>query len=357
MTHIEPTRVGGSLGLFDHENLEGKKMKKKRRTIPDLSLITAHASLAIAVALCAGMVLGATGAVAHGNPADDGVCTRTTQVAYAGCWYDVEDNYRIAVAKCLNETDANAGATCMEDARAARSDEKIECGDVRDARNDVCDSLTAGDGAYDPPIDSISWVPANLINGNTYYPLIPGTVDTFENTDGEKIVVTVTNKTTKIMGVPVRVVTDVVRMDGKVTENTVDWYAEDTDGNVWYFGEQTQAAVEDTKLVTVDGSWEAGVDGAKPGIIMPAVPVKGNVYRQEWLLGDAEDVAGILSVKASASAPAASCASTCVKTHDYSPLEPDASESKFYAPGIGVIVVLDDNNPAFRERLIGHVTP
>ena len=245
----------------------------------------------------------------------------------------------------------------MDDARAERRDEKGQCVEVRDARNEVCDALTAGGGAYDPPIDSISWVPADLIDGNIYFPLIPGTVDTFKNTDGETIVVTVTGRTTEIMGVPVRVVADVAKVGGKIIEETIDWYAEDTDGNVWYFGERTRAVVEDSKLFSVDGSWQAGVDGAKPGIIMPASPVKGNVYRQEWLLGDAEDVAGVLSVKASASAPAASCTNTCVKTHDVSPLEPDNSESKFYAPGVGVIVVRDDNNPAFKEELVTHSGP
>ena len=313
---------------------------------------SAYVLLAVAAALCAGLVLGATEATAHGNKPGDGVCRGTTQLAFTGCSFDVADNYKIAVAKCLNETDASARAECMDDARSTLREERSECGDVKDARNDVCDSLTAGGGAYDPPVDSISWLPANLIDGNTYFPLVPGTVSTYENTDGERIVVTVTGETTQIMGVPVRVVTDVVQLDGKVTENTVDWYAEDTDGNVWYFGERTEAAVEDTKLVTVDGSWEAGVDGAKPGIIMPAAPMVGDVYRQEWLLDDAEDVGEVLSTNASASAQSASCANTCVKTHDYSPLEPDASESKFFAPGIGVIVVLDDNDPAFKEELV-----
>ena len=88
------------------------------------------------------------------------------------------------------------------------------------------------------------------------------------------------------------------RWTARVIESTVDWYAEDTDGNVWYFGERTKAAVEDSKLISVDGSWQAGVDGAEPGIIMPAVPTVGDVYRQEWLLGDAEDVGEVLSTKA-----------------------------------------------------------
>jgi hypothetical protein len=86
--------------------------------------------------------------------------------------------------------------------------------------------------------------------------------------------------------------------------------------------------------------------------IVPAVFTVGDVYRQEWLLGDAEDVAENLSITESESTPAASCSGDCAKTHEYSPLEPDVSESKFYATGVGVIVTLDDNDPAFREELV-----
>ncbi len=151
--------------------------------------------------------------------------------------------------------------------------------------------------------------------------------------------------------------TDVVEVGGNTTENTIDWYAQDVAGNVWYFGENTLATNPDNLLISIEGAWETGVDGAKPGIVMPAVFTVGDVYRQEWLLGDAEDVAENLSMTETESVPqagpaVASCTGNCLKTHEYSPIEPDKSESKFYAPNVGVIVTLDDNDPTFREELV-----
>lgn len=286
------------------------------------------------------------------------VCSKTAQVAYKACGYDVRDNYLTTQAQCLNLIDATEKATCYADAKETRQDETTYCGDVRDARLEVCGALTMGGGPYDPPIETISFLPADQIDGNEYFPLIPGTQNIYQNTAGETITVTVTYETTEILGIPVRVVSDVVEVDGETLEDTLDWYAEDSDGNVWYMGETTMAANDENMLISVDGSWEAGVDYAEPGIIMPAgVPTVGDVYRQEMLLGDAEDIAEILSTTETESAPStgtavASCSGTCVKTHDYSPLEPDLSESKFFAPGVGVIVVLDNNDPEFREELI-----
>jgi hypothetical protein len=137
--------------------------------------------------------------------------------------------------------------------------------------------------------------------------------------------------------------------DGEVIEDTFDWYAQDKDGNVWYFGE-IALNFEDGQLVDIEGSWTAGVDGAKAGIIMKARPAVGDVYRQEFFLGDAEDMGEVLSVKASASVPApgASCDGDCLLTRDWTPLEPDAEEEKSYAPGIGPILEV---NPETKERV------
>jgi hypothetical protein len=281
------------------------------------------------------------------------VCSQTTQLAYNACGEDVSDNYLIAQAKCLNVTDMHEKRTCQRDAISARREEKTQCGEVRDARQEVCDALTMGGGPYDPPIDAIDWVDADAIVGNEYFPLKPGTQWVYNNTDDETITVTVTDETAEIEGIPVRVVTDVVvDGDGNTTEDTEDWYAQDSDSNVWYVGENTLATNPDNMLVSTEGAWETGVDGAKPGIIMPAVFNVGDVYRQEFLLGDAEDIAENLSMSETESTPAASCSGNCLKTHEYSPLEPDVSESKFYAPNVGVIVTLDDNDPAFREELV-----
>jgi hypothetical protein len=326
-------------------------MSKKQRFFSADPLRTSL-NLAIVVLLAGGACFGMTDAAAGSQGKTDKVCAQTTKVAFKGCGKDVQDNYLIAQAKCLNLANPDEQDTCLTDAKSVREDEKSECRDVRDARIELCGALTMGGGPYDPVIDPANFVPADQIIGNTYFPLKKGTKWVYENTAGETDTVTVTDQTTEIVGIPVVAVSDVVQVGGNTTENTVDWYAQDVDGNVWYFGEDTMATNPDNMLTSVEGAWETGVEGAKPGIIMPAVFTIGDVYRQEWLLGDAEDAAENLSMTETESAPAASCSGNCLKTHEYSPLEPDTSESKFYAPNVGVIVTLDDNDPTFREELV-----
>jgi hypothetical protein len=319
-------------------------------------------NLAIAVLLAGGMSVGTTDAAA-GSGKTDKVCTQTASIAFKACGNDVKDNYLIAQGKCLNLTDAAEKATCLADAKSTSQDDKSQCSDVRNARNELCGALTMGGGPYDPPLDPDNFVSsADQIVGNTYFPLKRGTKWVYVNNavPPETITVTVTDQTTEIAGIPVVAVTDVATVDGNTTENTVDWYAQDTDGNVWYFGENTMATNPDNMLTSVDGAWETGVEGAKPGIVMPAVFTVGEVYRQEFLLGDAEDVAeNLSSTDATASVPTLNnatpvwvCNGICLKTHEYSPIEPDTSESKFYLPDVGVILTLDDNDPTFREELV-----
>jgi hypothetical protein len=316
-------------------------------------------NLAIAVLLAGGMSLGTTDAAAGGGKTDK-VCTQTASIAFKACGNDVKDNYLIAQGKCLNVSDAAEKSTCLADAKSTAQDDKSQCKDVRDARVELCGALTMGGGPYDPTIDPANFVPANQIIGNTYFPLKKGTKWVYENTAGETDTVTVTDQTTEIQGVPVVAVSDVVQVSGNTTENTIDWYAQDLDGNVWYFGENTMATNPDNMLTSVDGAWETGVEGAKPGIVMPAVFTVGEVYRQEFLLGDAEDIAENLSnTDATASVPTLNnatpmwvCNGDCLKTHEYSPIEPDTSESKFYMSDVGVILTQDDNDPTFREELV-----
>lgn len=320
-------------------------------------------SLAVVPLIAMGVALTSSEAGAHGRHREGGgraarVCSTTARVAYKACGKDVQDNRLIAEAKCLNVSDADERDACFEDARSTSQDERGECEDVRDARLGVCEALTIGGGPYDPEIDPTRFVAADAIDGNGYFPLKPGTEWVYQNTDDETITVTVTDETVEISGVPARVVTDVVvDGDGHTTEDTQDWFAEDVDGNVWYFGERTIASDPESLLATAEGSWETGVDGAKPGIVMPAVFVVGDVYRQEFLLGDAEDIAENLSQTETESVPeggptVASCDGDCLETHEYTPIEPDQSESKFYAKDVGVILTLDDNDPSFREELV-----
>src|SRR5919205_1338378 len=173
---------------------------------------------------------------------------------------------------------------------------------------------------------------------NPYYPLEPGTTYTFEGVAAggqETDIVTVTHQTKVVMGVRCVVVRDEVRTNGALTELTYDWYAQDDDGNVWYFGEDSHEYSGGTPT-TAYGSWRAGVDGAQPGIVMPGTPARGQRYRQEYRRGQAEDMAEILRLNDDAKVPY-DVFHDVVVTKDFSPLEPGIIEPKYYASGVGVV--------------------
>jgi hypothetical protein len=188
---------------------------------------------------------------------------------------------------------------------------------------------------YNPVID-----PANFVSEitNPYFPMKPGTVFKFEGTrDGvaRRDEMTVTDETKMIMGVKTIVVRDVASSDTEIVEKTVDWYAQDKDGNVWYFGEDT-AEYASGKVTNTDGTWMAGVDGAIPGIIMMAKPTVGEGYRQEYRPGVAEDYAKVIKTDATAGGPSGQYENVVV-TEDTDLLDKAKFEHKWFAPGIGPI--------------------
>jgi hypothetical protein len=190
---------------------------------------------------------------------------------------------------------------------------------------------------------------------NRYWPMEPGGRWVYRERDGEggvqRVVVTVTGETRRIAnGIEARVVHDVVSQGGEPVEVTDDWYAQDTAGNIWYLGERT-AEYEDGKVVSTAGSWEAGVDGAQPGIAMPAEPQPGLAYRQEHYAGEAEDRAKVLSTGEQAEVPFGPFTEV-VLTKDLVPLEPRVLEYKLYAPGIGPVMTLDVSGASGREELL-----
>jgi hypothetical protein len=173
---------------------------------------------------------------------------------------------------------------------------------------------------------------------NRYFPLTPGTTYVYEGTkDGapQRNEVTVTRDSKTIVGVRCVVVHDVVREEGNLVEETFDWYAQDSEGNVWYFGEDSKE-YEGGKVTSTKGSWEAGVDGAQPGIVMEASPTVGDTYRQEYYQGEAEDMGKVLNVSESTAVSAGSYRQVIV-TEDFTPLEPDVVEHKYFAPDVGFI--------------------
>jgi hypothetical protein len=190
---------------------------------------------------------------------------------------------------------------------------------------------------------------------NPYWPLVPGSRWVYRESDGEggvqRVVVTVTGKTKRIAnGIEARVVRDVVSQDGKPVEVTDDWYAQDRDGNLWYMGEST-AEYENGKLVSREGSWEAGVDGAQPGVALPADPRQGMAYRQEYYTGHAEDEGEVLNSGGQVEVPFGHFTDV-VTTKDTTPLEPRVVEYKFYAQGVGPVLTLDVSGASGREELI-----
>jgi hypothetical protein len=182
--------------------------------------------------------------------------------------------------------------------------------------------------AYAPVIDPADF---STTIDNPYFPLPPGTTYVFEG-GTERNEVAVTHDTKVIMGVTTVVVHDRVWDEGVLSEETYDWYAQDSAGNVWYFGEDTKK-FEGTSVNT-EGSWLAGVDGAAPGVIMLADPQVGDIYREEYLAGHAEDVAKITKIGGSATVAAGTYADILL-TENSTQLEPDVVEEKTYAPGVG----------------------
>jgi hypothetical protein len=194
---------------------------------------------------------------------------------------------------------------------------------------------------------------------NPWMPLRVGARWVYRETDGEggeqKVEVTVLDEAREVMGIEVRVVHDVVTEAGEPVEDTFDWYAQDADGNVWYLGEETKE-FENGKVATTAGSWEAGVDGAQPGILVPAEPEDGMTYRQEHYAGEAEDAAEVLSLDERVEVTFGSFDGVLM-TKDFTPLEPEILEHKFYARGVGMVLALAISGGSDREELVEFTSP
>jgi hypothetical protein len=184
---------------------------------------------------------------------------------------------------------------------------------------------------------------------NPYWPMAPGSRWVYR--DGrQRIVVTVLGRTRQVAGAQARVVHDRVTENGMLVEDTYDWYGQDRRGNVWYLGEDTRE-YENGRVVSTEGSWEAGVDGARAGIIMPARPRVGMRYRQEYYAGHAEDKGEVLYLRERVEVPAGRYRRVLV-TRDWTPLEPNVVEHKFYARRVGPVLTLGISGGAAREELV-----
>jgi hypothetical protein len=215
----------------------------------------------------------------------------------------------------------------------------------------------SGIGPSNPTFD-----PANFVATvtNQFFPLPPGRIQFYQGqadgaaqTDSAEVL----SETKTILGVAATVVHDRVYTEGALTEDTFDWYAQDKDGNVWYLGEDTKE-LDNGQVVSTQGSWEAGVNGAEAGIIMWADPSAhlGVEYRQEFARGVAEDLGKIVAVNQNVTVPFGSLTG-CVKTEDRNALEPGVLENKFYCPDIGITFETTVQGGSDRNELVEVIGP
>ena len=243
---------------------------------------------------------------------------------------DPTPRLRPPLAVALGVTLAVAGA-------AACGDDTSATDQAAPAEDDAAPVIDPGDGGdYRPEID-----PADFVDeiDNRYLPLRPGSRWVYEGNDEgqtERIEVEVTDDRREVMGISAVVVRDTVHVDGELAEDTFDWFAQDREGNVWYLGEDSRE-YEDGQVSSTEGSWEAGVDGALPGIVMPADPTVGDAYRQEYYAGEAEDLAEVSGLDVSESVAYGNFDNLLVIA-EWNPLEPDVTEDKYYAPGVGTVL-------------------
>ena len=281
-----------------------------------------------------------------------GPCSSAAVSMMQACGVDVMDDIFESTAICTDIADDIDRADCLADAELDKAENEEECEAVFDARLALCADVN--DAAHEPmfgegfaanfvnPLDIGGVVPVN-----PWFPLVTGNRWVYEG-DGETIEVEVTDQTKLIDGITCVVATDTASEEGVVVEITGDWYAQDVTGNVWYCGEISRNfevfagdVPEEPELVDIDGSWKAGRDGSEAGILLPFTPVVGETIRQEVAYGEAEDAITIESLSETEASPGGACVANCLMTTDFTPLEPDVAENKFYAPGLGLIVEVD----------------
>ena len=306
----------------------------------------------IAVAIC----LAFTG---RSGAQSGGYCTQTADTLLDACRASVLADGAVGKAICINVTAPSAQKTCLDDLADSQDEANALCVGQHDTRLAACEVL--GEDRYDPDFRPARFDnPRRPSHPNPYFPL--GVGKHWEYRSATQVnTVDVVNETKRIAGVDCIVFRDLV-FEGSLThEATDDWYCPAKDGSVWYFGEETKD-FETFKgddpirpeLVSIDGSFKAGRDGDKPGIIALASPQVGDVYLEEFSLANAEDVTEILSTTYSyghdpvldeavpGELAQRFCAGDCVVTKNYSLLEPGLFARKYYARGVGTILEVEN---------------
>ena len=286
-------------------------------------------------------------------PEDGRYCTGTARAMFEACRGEGEPNNWKAIAICINIDDDDDREECFDELVPERREATRECRAQLTARRELCEKL--GEDRYEPEFepDLFDNDFRRLTRPNPYYPLGIGYQWIFRAPD-EMTIIEVLNKTKLIEGVTCIVVNDMVSVNGRVVEDTNDWIAQARDGDVYYCGEEVKDfetfagdVPEEAELVSMEGSFKVGRDDDKPGILFRYAPTKGETYRQEFSLGNAEDAADVLSTSYAFGKDAELdrfvpraladlfCPGDCIVTQEYTPLEPHSVERKYYASGIG----------------------
>ena len=316
--------------------MKTKNIESNLHTAPARRLRRSKATLLAAIAAFA------LSGFAHAESCNNEVGIVTARLVYHSDLNNALSDYNIALAKANNEPTAAARSSARKQAGTGYKDAVDKAKAQFQARRDLVDDLH--EERYNPAIDPANFLsPAEIAaHPNPLYPLIPGTTMNYRSITGSdttNTAIVVTRETRTLLGVTCIVVRDTAKINGALHEDTVDFFAQDRSGNVWYFGENTAEYV-DGLISSITGSWLAGVDEARPGIVMFATPVVGKAYRQELLFTEAEDAAEIVALNESVTVPAGTYAH-CLKTEDITPIEPDALEFKYYAPGVGNVLTVD----------------
>ncbi len=321
---------------------------ERKQDLPKAGAWAAFGGTLVTAAAVA-LTLGAGPALAG---SDDGFCSATALAQLGACKSEVVDDAFIAKAICLNISNRGERRQCSREAEAATEEANVLCREQYAARRDLCSEI--GENRYDPDFGPANFDdPRNPSNPNPYFPLAVGNLWEFE-AGAETVTIKVLDKTKFIDGVNCIVVNDVVEEDGKLVEDTDDWFGHRKDGTIDYCGERVQDFEffegddpAEAELTSIDGTFKAGVDGSKPGTLFPGTPEVGAVYRQEWSPGNAEDAARVLSTdygfgndsELDEHVPQELvellCNDDCVVTAEFSPLSPGGLEHKYFARGIG----------------------
>jgi hypothetical protein len=288
-------------------------------------------------------------------------CKATAKTMLQACGAEAFDDERVTVAHCLNLSTQEEQRDCQAEARSARKEASNDCRDQAEAREDACELLQEDRYDVEPLTDpSLSFVDPDTIGSTTtpnpYLSLEAGQTRVYRGGDGfeETTVVHVTDQIREILGQPCRVVSDVVVIGAdtgggvlySAVEVTDDWYAQEQSGDVYYCGELARN-FEEGILRDLDGSFEAGRDLAKSGLLIEAAPIVGKAHRQEFSLGEAEDIVENLDLAATVPTEEGGdnslfpCAGQCLKTAETIPVEPGVGEFKYYLSGVGFVLAVD----------------